>query len=172
MECKDKNIEKNNINKENKIKDFFKKNKKLIIISGIIIVILVAILLLMIFLKNDDKVKSNEKELINTLTELGKDFYEVKYYPGLSNPKKNKLMTDEEKKKAVAKFKDTGITINFENLARIQENKEELTENFKNNITNKPCDKENTVITIYPVEPYGLKDYKINVTLKCGFDEE
>ena len=36
----------------------------------------------------------------------------------------------------------------------------------------KLCDVDNTKIVLYPVEPYGEKDYKIEVVTACGFKDE
>lgn len=167
MENKDNNIKnKNELNKENKIINFFKENKKLIIISGTIIIILVVILLLMLFL-NNDKAKSNEKELIKTLELMGGAYYEEFYYPQCGD-------TDKKRAEFIQKFKDTGITTTIDNLKltkeRVKVVKDNI-DNLKNSITEKECDLKNSKVQIVPKEPYGVKDYEVNVTLVCGFED-
>ena len=41
-----------------------------------------------------------------------------------------------------------------------------------NSKTNQECDKTNSMVIIYPKEPYGKKDYRIDTNLVCGFELE
>lgn len=109
---------------------------------------------------NQEK-KSNkeiEKKLRKDLEEMGADFYENYYYETNGD-------NDEERKEFVKKYREMGIKIDLDNLSKsdsdiVKENKDE----FKKY----DCDKTDTKIIIYPKEPYGKEDYKIEVELQCS----
>ena len=81
--------------------------------------------------------------------------------------------TKDAKAEFLAKFKDIGIKVNLDNLIRHNtEESDELKKEFVNSKTNEACDTNNTKVVIYPKDPYGEKDYKIEVILECGFETE
>ena len=87
-----------------KIKDTILKDKKnLYILIGIVVVI---ILIILIFSLGGKKNIMSEATLEQKLEEVGKDFYENKYYSGL----------DDEQKKNLANFSENGIRIDITNL--------------------------------------------------------
>ena len=56
------------------------------------------------------------------------------------------------------------------NAARINTTEyENILAEFKN-ADGEPCDTSKSRIEIYPKDPYGIKDYKISITLECNFD--
>ncbi|MCM1053585.1 MAG: hypothetical protein NC483_06405, partial [Ruminococcus sp.] len=112
------------------------------------------------------------QEILETrLKELAKDFYEVKYYPNLTNSKTGEVMTEKEKKEFATKFKDSGITIDLSSLSRLYgDEKDAILEEFKNE--GKPCDYENTKVKIFPKSPYESTSYEVEIFLECGFEEE
>lgn len=154
----------------NGVKKFCKDNKKAIMVGiGVLLIVFLVIGGVSLFSK---KGKDNTQKLLeNRLRELAKEFYEVKYYPNLINQTTNEVMNDEEKKSFVERFKETGITIDLDSLARLfGEKKEAILEEFKNE--DKACNYENTKIMIKPKEPYGITSYDIEVSLDCGFTEK
>lgn len=148
----------------NKIEDLFKKiNKKIIIISSIVLVIIV-VLVLLLFIKPFEG-KSQEQKLTNKLEELGIDFYENFYYNQISKD-------DKERAEFLKKYTDIGIKINLDNLSRFKvEETEKIVKEFVNKETNEECDKINSMVVIYPKEPYEKKSYSIDVILECGNKE-
>lgn len=82
-----------------------KVNKKLILVP-IIVVLAVALGLLVSFGK-----KTNERELENSLKEMGKSFYENFYYEQIGT-------SADERTKLLSKFTTVGIKVDLENLSR------------------------------------------------------
>lgn len=143
----------------------FKLNKKRIfIISGVVLALILLVVGLVILVPK--VTYSQEKELTKELKDLGKSFYEDYYYKGLGN-------TDEEKIEFVSRYKDLGIKVSLGNAARVKVNEtDEILKKFVNKKTGENCDADSSMITIFPKEPYGAKDYSINVNLVCGFEKE
>lgn len=136
------------------------KNKKLLAIIGAIIlgVVLCAVILFFLFGNNNQ-----EEKLTKELKTLGISFYEDFYYNQIGS-------TKEEKVEYLSKYKDMGIKISLNKMIRTNVNEsEEISSIFINEETNKECDKNNSLVTIYPKEPFGKSDYTIEVTLVCGF---
>jgi len=133
------------------------KNKK-ILVGIIIILVLIITCLVLVFTR-----QSQEQKLTKTLKEMGKDFYENYYYDRTGK-------SEEERKQAIARFKDRGININLDNLSRYNSvvNEEKIKE-FVNKKTGNECDRNNTKIFIYPVEKFDKTDYRVEVVLDCGF---
>lgn len=150
--------------KMNKIKKILKKifkNKIVLIVLGVILI--AAIILFMVF--GFRKEESQSVELSNNLKELGVEFYEDFYYKQIGKD-------DKERKEFLEKYKDIGIKINLDSLSRYKkEETEEILKQFVNNKTKKECDKTNSMVVIYPKNPYGQNDYKIDAQLVCGFEE-
>lgn len=143
---------------------FVKEHKWLVITSLIAIVIIVVSLVITMNLKmkNEEIKETNEQELTKALEDLGRKFYEEFYY--INSGKDNKARIAFMKK-----FSTTGIKTNLDNLTKIVDDETEKVSQFKNNETNEECNKDETLIKIIPKEPYGVKDYEIEVTLVCGF---
>ena len=101
-----------------KIKDTILKDKKnLYILIGIVVVI---ILIILIFSLGGRKNIMSEATLEQKLEEVGKDFYENKYYSGL----------DDEQKKNLANFSENGIRIDITNLEVISPLDEDVKKQF------------------------------------------
>lgn len=140
-----------------------KKDKKKSLILGVGTIIIIAlIILLVLFLSGDSK----EASLKKYMEEMGTAFYEELYYEQIGK-------NDEERAKFLKNFADIGIKINLDGLSRYktEENKEKL-DSFKNPKTNEECNKQDSKVVIYPEEPYGKKDYRLEVILECGFEEK
>ena len=135
-----------------KIKDTILKDKKnLYILIGIVVV--AVILIILIFSLGGRKNIMSEATLEQKLEEVGKDFYENKYYSGL----------DDEQKKNLANLSENGIRIDITNLEVISP----LDEDVKKQLEKDNCDLDNTKLVITPKEPYGVKDYDLKIELSC-----
>ena len=141
-----------------------KLNKKhYYIIGGIILLLIVIISLFLIF---NNHSKNESQKLTKELKELGISFYEDFYYNQIGK-------TDEEKKTFLEKYTDIGIKVSLDNLARYKKDEsEEIIKKFVNSKTNQECDKTNSMVIIYPKEPYCKKNYRIDTNLVCGFEVE
>lgn len=140
-----------------------KLNKKIIIIvSGIIVSITLLALILFLVLGK----KENESlKLSSSLKELGIDFYENFYYNQVGK-------TDKERKEFLEKYKDIGIKISLDNLSRYKkDDMDSILKQFVNSKTEEECDRNNSMVVIYPKDPYGKKNYAIDAILVCGFEE-
>ena len=141
--------------RKEKLKNFFKNRKqRTFIISAIIVLILIIVIVL--FLTNSKKV-----DLEKSLENMGKDFYENFYYKQIGKD-------DNEKKEFLKKYETMGIKVSLDNLERYDsgKNKDEVAK-FKNEKTGKECDKTNTLVIIYPQEPYEKTSYRIESILSC-----
>jgi len=159
-------MEKENQELETKRKkklDFNVLNDKkfLLILGGIVLLAIILIALLLIF-------RTNEGQLKKELKEMGVSFYEDYYYDSL---KKNYEGNDDGFKDYLMGFKEQGFKIDLDNLSRVNDMQDKL-KDFVNSKTDEECDKLKTNIIIYPKENYGKKDYTMDITLVCGFDEE
>lgn len=138
-----------------KLKGFFQNKKTIGIIIGCIVITALIVLAIFAF-KNFNKVNL-DKSLIN----MGKDFYENFYYNQIGKD-------DAEKKEFLQKYESIGIKVSLDNLERYDsgKNKEEVAK-FKNEKTGKECDKTNTMVVIYPQDPYEKTSYRIESILSC-----
>ena len=138
-----------------KLKGFFQNKKTIGIIIGCIVIVILIVLAIFAF-KNFNKVNL-DKSLIN----MGKDFYENFYYNQIGKD-------DAEKKEFLQKYESIGIKVSLDNLERYDsgKNKEEVAK-FKNEKTGKECDKTNTMVVIYPQDPYEKTSYRIESILSC-----
>lgn len=143
--------------------EILKNNKKVVIIAATIIGIILVSVIIFLVTKNNI---SQEEKLTSSLKELGIDFYENFYY--------NQISSDEKARaEFLEKYKDIGIKINLDNLSRFKtEETEEIVKTFVNDETKKECDRINSMIIIYPKEPYEKKSYSIDAILKCGYEEK
>ena len=133
--------------------------KKLGIICGAAVVVIGIVVALVLLLGGN-----NEKKLVSNMETLGKQFYEEFYYPSQEK-------SQEDIKAFIKKFEKTGIKINLENITKISKVDKELVDSMINKKTKKKCDAKNTSVTIIPEKPYGKTNYKIEVTLDCGFNK-
>ena len=141
-------------------KDFFSKKNNIIITAVVALVLVAGIILLVVFASNNQ-----EKELTKELETIGRNFYEDFYYSQIGE-------NDEERATFLSKYSTIGIKVDLENLARTLDNKDEELAKFVNKKTKQSCHLTNSKVTIYPQDPYGKSDYKIDVTLDCGFEKK
>ena len=132
-------------------------NKIFYNIIGVVVIVVLIVLGLIFFVFND-----NKKQLTKELENVGKNFYENYYYDKVGKDEK-------ERPSLLSKYSTRGIKVDLENLASSSGNKDELLNKFVNKKTKEKCNEINTKVTIYPKDPYGRKDYTIEVELDCGF---
>lgn len=144
--------------------NYIKQHQKLVIVAIIAIIVIIVSLVITIKLTNkkNEKKITNETELTEVLEDLGGKFYEEFFY--VQAGKDNKA-----RKEFVEKYNETGITTTLDNMTKSIKEAEEKINEFKNNVTDEECDKEKTLVKIRPKEPYGVKDYELEVILVCGF---
>lgn len=150
--------------KMKKIKKILKNKKNLPFIIGGILLIIITISTITILVSNafkdDEKKLSEEEKITLNLEEMGREFYEKNYQPYMT-------------KDVLSKFKDIGIKFYLSSLIRVNaENNPEKVNSFVNSETKEECDKEGSMVIVYPQEPYGEKDYRIETILVCGFDKK
>ena len=133
-----------------------KKSGKKRMISKVIVVILIIILVIfvvwLLFIKNgfSKYAKANDK-----LNSLANTFYSYFY-------EDNKEETEEETIEYFSEYSDKGFSISLTNLKLYLDNrKEEDYSIFKG------CDEDKTMIRIYPIKPYGEKDFTVETILTC-----
>jgi len=147
--------------------DKIKEHKKILLAGLGILIVVVVIVVLVCNRPKKDKVSEKEK-LTTELEKIGRNYYENYYYVSAAN---SSDLND--KKNYLKNFTSVGLKINLENLQRYNNTLKDKNETvFKNTKANKDCDLEKSMVTIYPTEPYGEKDYKISVFLDCGFEEK
>lgn len=126
------------------------------IVAGVIVLAVLIILCITVFFN---------KERITTkkVKSMGVDYYTNYLYDTLSKDRKK-----EDLNKILAKYAGIGIKINLETLEKYSSGKyKEEIKNLKSN--KKACDKKNTMVIIYPEEPYNKTNYRVEVELDCGF---
>ena len=136
-------------------------NNKKIIIGAIGVIVLVLIIIGIVFGVKSCGKTSNEKQLKENLTAMGKTFYEEFYYPQMES-------SQEDVKEYMKKFETTGIKVNLANLSKVSKVDKKLVES----LTKENCDEEKTSVRITPKSPYGKTDYDIEVELSCGNEKK
>ena len=140
-----------------------KRIKILAIVCTAISIILIIIGLVISIFNGNMGVEKDEMTIY--LEKMGKEFYEDFYYKQIGQ-------TDKERHEFLEKYKDIGIKVNLDSLSRYKkEDSEKILEEFVNSKTEEACDKTNSMVVIYPKEPYGNEDYRIDAILVCGFEE-
>jgi len=148
-----------------KIKMIFSKIAKHKKIVGIIAALLLVIIIVIIVFFGVTKKEEQSQVLSNSLKDLGIDFYENFYYNQIGKD-------DKERKEFLEKYKDIGIKVNLDSLSRYKKDEtDEILKKFVNSETEEECDKDSSMVVIYPKDPYGKKDYSIDANLVCGFEE-
>lgn len=126
------------------------------IVAGVIVLAVLIVLCITVFFN---------KERITTkkVKSMGVDYYTNYLYDVLAKDRKK-----EELDKILVRYADRGIKINLETLEKYNSGKyaDEI-KNLKSG--KKACDKKNTMVIIYPEEPYNKTDYRVEIELNCGF---
>lgn len=135
-----------------------KKRRISIIVLLIICIIILCLLITMVFSNST----MTEKEIVNKLTNMGEVIYTQYYYPELSKGKSEKEFAE-----YLRNFEEKGLKFSLTEL-------EKYSEDFKNSISKfrskeKTCNKENTMVIIYPESPYTSTSFSTEIKLDCGF---
>lgn len=136
-------------------------NKKKTKIAIIILIIVFIILGLLIFVTFKGS-SISEKEIVSKLTDMGEKIYTEYYYPELSKGK-----SEEEFAEFLKQFEKIGLKFNLTELEKYNEDFKKDISKFKSK--EKTCNKENTMVIIYPESPYTSTSYSSEVKLDCGF---
>lgn len=132
-----------------------KEKQNLFIIGAIILAIVVIVIVLVCTTSKDKETETiTEDKLEKKLEKVGIEFYEDRYYTGLVEAEREEKLTN---------LAETGIKINLTNVELLVP----IEEDVKNQLKNDNCDFDKTIISIYPQEPYGQKDYEIKIELSC-----
>ena len=141
-------------------------NTKNILIIGIVLVVFVITL---VFSTNNfsratgDTMENKEEALKRKLEKLGGDFYTNFYYPQINNAYASNVRDE-----FLSRYTATGIKVNLDNLSRYNSLSYNMVEELMP--YSDDCNQEETVIVIYPSEPYGSNDFKIEINLVCDFE--
>lgn len=139
-------------------------NKTLKTVLMIITFIVICVFSVIVILSVKDKQRREEDKLYSSLNNVVKEFYKDYYYQVVLGD------NDEDRKNNAESYKNSGITYTLDELAKYKINDEDsILSQFKNYRTNQPCDYKNTKITIYPHEPYGSEDIRVESNIVCGF---
>jgi len=135
-----------------------KEKRKIFIWIILILLLMVLGFLSFTFLRN---LKYDDKEdYVATFTEMGEEVYTNLYYESIS-----KDYNKEELQNFLSKFKDIGLQFNLVELSKYSEKNKEVIEKFIRN--NKNCKKEETMLIIYPKDPYGKTDFESALRMDC-----
>lgn len=126
-----------------------KNKKKTFAIIGIIILLIILCFILLISMSKDNRQERKMKQ-------LGKIFYSYYYEEKVDKKDKDKV------KVYMSNYADTGLTISLKDLKVYLD-----THKIENYSALNTCDESKTKVTVYPVSPYGKKDYKIKTNLNC-----
>lgn len=123
--------------------------KKTFAIIGIIILLIILIIILSINFSKDGREQRKMKNLAKT-------FYSYYYAEKENKDDKDAI------KVYMSNYADTGLTISLKDLKVYLDSHK-----IENYSVLNTCDESKTKVTVYPVAPYGKKDYKIKTTLIC-----
>ena len=135
--------------------------KNTIIITSI--VVLIVIIIGIIFINNNLNNKDNKQ--INVITKklkkIGELYYTNYYYQNAEDFIKSKA------------FDENGITISITNLEAYNnattdtEFKKYFNDEFIKIVNDNNCNSDKSVVTIFPKDPYSVKNYNVEVSLIC-----
>ena len=155
-----------------KVKEIFTKAKKVIIENkkvsitvgvALCLILVVGIVTFSIGLSMKNKELTSEEKVTQAMEEIGKDFYENFYYKQIGSDETSRA-------NFLKKFETQGIKVTYDNLSRYVPKEEESANKKEKNskiVEEFNCDKDVTKVVIYPQDPYGKEDYKIEVQLEC-----
>ena len=118
------------------------------IIAGVILLAILIILCITVFFNKERITTKKVKSYLYDVLAKGRDKKDLE--------------------KILVRYAGRGIKINLETLEKYDSGKyaDEI-KNLKSG--KKTCDKKNTMVIIYPEEPYNKTDYRVEIELDCGF---
>ena len=138
---------------DNNFMEVLKENK------GKIIFLIICIALSIVFSilgKSIDN-KKNKLDVKSTVEELAKVYYEKSYYPNMIKD----YLSD---RSFLEHLNDTGIRLNLRTLVQGVEDIDASVFYSDDNY----CNFVNTYVIIYPINPYGVEDYKYETNIDCS----
>ena len=129
--------------------------KKNIIVKILIVLLIMFVIFLVINRYFPRNPRENAEKKLN---ELAEKFYGHYYDAKYDSNKPDEIKT------TLDLYKDTGLTINLEDLQIYLD-----TFNIEDYSAFDKCDKKNTKVTVYPKSPYNKTDFDISSILKCQF---
>lgn len=141
-----------------------KKNPTVAIILLIIFIMILGFLSYIFFYNlNNDNTSINAKEsneFSSELQKMGETIYKDYYYEITKVDK-----TDEQLKSFLSKFETIGLQFNLVELSKYSDENKATIDSFLNN--NKKCSRENTMVIIYPKDPYTKIDFTTETKIDC-----
>ena len=138
--------------------------KKLIILLLIVFLIILGFLIFVLIKNFNNK---EEKDYVSEFTKIGEETYSEYYYPI--------LLKDKETEASVAEFlrryETIGLTFDLGALRgyAINTDKNEYTELIKEFLNkNRGCTEANTMVIIYPKEPFKNTDFTSEIKMGCS----
>lgn len=136
--------------------------KRIIVIISALALLAIVIYAAIYSAKTDER---EEQKLYDQLNVLASNYYKDYYYNLFGD-------NDTEIANRISQYKDTGITISLNDLAKYKiDDYSNILSSYKNYKTGSNCDYDNTKVTFYPYEPYGRNDFRIESTVVCGFNK-
>ena len=144
-----------------------KKRKKIKKVAIILLIIFIIILgfLSIIFIKNLKN--DSEKDFVNELNMIATEAYSEYYYKDLEN-----TMTGEEVIEHLKKFEKIGLSFDVANLKNYSEvvNNNDYIRIINDFLKkNKDCKEDETMVVIYPKDPYTKNDFTSEIKMNCEY---
>lgn len=129
-----------------------KKNKrKVFAICGIIVLVILLVIIIAISF-------NAEKRATRKLNSFGKKFYSY-YYEERSDKKDVSKV-----KEFMSQYAEIGFTMKLKDLKVYLDGHK-----IENYDSLKKCDEDKTKITVYPITPYGKKNFRVETKMECDF---
>ena len=135
-----------------------KKGKRITAWILLIIVLVILGFLSIVFFKNLKN--QNEDDFVSDLNEMGSEVYAIYYYDEIAKEK-----TDDELKAYLKKFEEIGLKFDLVQLSNYSDDYAKKIDNFIR--VHKDCSKEDTMVIIYPKEPYSSTDFTTEIQMEC-----
>ena len=131
-----------------------KEKKKISFV--ICIVILLVIIIFMLFKNFGENLTLEQR-----LERISKEFYSEHYYKEVS-----KTYNEKDKTTYLKQLESIGVKLSLDDLRRYRYSNIDINKELEyfNTAT---CDLLNTIVIIYPEDPYGETNYKIDIKLDC-----
>ncbi|MBQ6570947.1 hypothetical protein IJI02_01220 [Candidatus Saccharibacteria bacterium] len=133
--------------------------RKVVSIGVIVCAMVVLISLIVNIYYQPDKVATRELE------EIARDYYENYFYDNFVAA----IPADSSLEKEMGEYAETGfLPVYLRHLLLYNNGKNEAKKRYFETSTY-VCDKNATFVRIYPVAPFGRKDYTINYSFACNY---
>lgn len=140
------------------------KNK--LIVYSILIILVVLVLIISIILGIKKNKQSEEQRLTKLIRSQVQTFYEKQYYPQIKK-------AEEDIALFLSNFETEGIRVSINTL--IEQNiltEKKAKKEYINRDNEESCNFDQTMVILYPQDPYGSTDYIIKTILDCKLEEK